>query len=323
MTSIVLSLGVSVGLVVCWSSGFIGTQLAAVADLPARTIFFWRFLIAAGLCVLVCRVRYRLGFPGMRWTVRAIGLELAAGSFSVGVFLLGVVWAIDAGVSAGITSLITALQPLLAALTMSVLAKERIGWLGWLGAMLAAIGVVISISGNVDGVGHAPLWAYGLPCLSAVSLTAGSILSAHRPSGLGLLERLALQLAAAAAVFLGAHLAYNPTWPALPQPSISVWYAIAWLVVLSSFGGYGFFIASLRLQGVNRTSILFYLTPPVTMVWAGLQFGETVPPSGWVGGSLTAIGVALSLRVLWVASMRPAVPGHATGPAQFANKREC
>ena len=56
------------------------------------------------------------------------------------------------------------------------------------------------------------------------------------------------------------------------------------LVVLSSFGGYGFFIACLRLQGVTLTSVLFYLTPPTTMLWVALQLGDRVSSAGVIGG---------------------------------------
>ncbi|MGN8198080.1 DMT family transporter [Salinisphaera sp. RV14] len=299
MRSIVLSIFVSLGLVVCWSSGFIGTQMAADASMPAPTIFFWRFLLAAGLCLLACVIRNLMGGRGTTTTRRAIARELAAGSFSVGGYLLGVVFAIDLGVGAGITALITALQPLLAALVMGVLVGERVGLLGWLGALLAAAGVSICVVGNIHGLGHAPLWAYALPCLSAASLTVGSMLSTYRPADLDLIQRLMWQLLAAAAMFGVASTLENGY---LPQPSqlleAETWRAILFLVVLSSFGGYGFFIACLRLQGVTPTSVLFYLTPPATMIWAKLQLGDCISVSEIAGGSIAAVGVLLALRVL-------------------------
>ncbi|RKQ97003.1 EamA-like transporter family protein [Kushneria sinocarnis] len=297
--AMLLSLVVSAGLVICWSSGFIGTRLASGVELPATTIFFWRFLLAAGICLLLLVGRTCLFGQRARLSLGGAGRELAAGSLSVGGYLLGVVFAIELGVSAGITSLITALQPLLAALVMSMMLGERIALLGWLGSLLAALGVVISVTGDMSGAGHAPVWAYALPILSAISLTAGSMLSTYRPAQLGLIERLMRQLLAAAVIFGIASVSQTGHLPGLPRTGPGVWQAILFLVVLSSFGGYGFFIASLRLQGVTATSVMFYLTPPCTMLWAALQLGERISTAGWLGGATVAIGVMLSLRVLW------------------------
>ena len=304
MSSRVLPVVASVGLIVCWSSGFIGTRMAADADLPATTIFFWRFLLAAALCALIGIAYRRLAGPGKPTTGPSVVCELVAGSFSVGGYLLGVVFAIDLGVSAGTTALITALQPLLAALMMGVLVGERIALLGWLGSLLAAVGVSISVGGDIHGVGSAPGWAYALPCLSAISLTVGSILSTYRPADLGLIQRLMWQLLAAAVMFAIASMCQTGHVPALPRFDAGVWQAIVFLVVLSSFGGYGFFIASLKLQGVNLTSVLFYLTPPTTMLWAAWQLGDRVPASGLAGGLTAGVGVALALGVLWQGTAR-------------------
>ncbi|MFC3103475.1 DMT family transporter [Salinisphaera aquimarina] len=309
MPSFVLPVFVSLGLVVCWSSGFIGTQMASDTAMPATVVFFWRFILAASLCALILVVRSRVFRHRLATTRQSIVRELAAGSFSVGGYLLGVVFAMDLGVGAGITALITALQPLLAALVMSVLVGERISLLGWFGASLAAVGVSVSVAGDIHGIGGAPLWAYALPCASAISLTVGSILSTYRPANLDLIQRLMWQLLAAAVLFGLAGMIKTNHLPALPRADLDVWRALVFLVVLSSFGGYGFFIACLRLQGVTLTSMLFYLTPPATMLWAAVQLGDGVSTSGIVGGLIAAVGVALALRaLLWPRSGRESSP---------------
>uniref|UniRef100_UPI0013D2E1BB DMT family transporter n=1 Tax=Arhodomonas sp. KWT TaxID=2679915 RepID=UPI0013D2E1BB len=292
----------------CWSSGFIGTRMATVVDLPPTAIFFWRFVIAVALCALILLARRMATARRAALTPRAVAAELVAGSFSVGGFLLGVVFATALGVSPGIVALITALQPLMTALVTSLRVGERIGAAGWAGVLVAVAGVAISVGGDMHGVGSAPVWAYSLPFGSAVCLTAGGLLSAYRPAvGFGLVDRLLWQLAAAAALFLLAHLVYQGGLPALPGAEAGDWRAIVWLVVLSSFGGYGFFIASLRCHGASLTAVLFYLTPPVTMVWTVLQFGDPVRPREWLGGVLAVAGVGVSL---WgMRRMRTVAPG--------------
>ena len=52
----------------------------------------------------------------------------------------------------------------------------------------------------------------------------------------------------------------------------------------------------LRQQGATRASTWIYLSPPVTMLWAWLMFGDRLGPSGVAGLVVTAVGVALVLR---------------------------
>jgi drug/metabolite transporter (DMT)-like permease len=80
-----------------------------------------------------------------------------------------------------------------------------------------------------------------------------------------------------------------------PPPVPEFWAAVAWVVVLASFGGYGSYLLVLRRHGAMRVSTLLYLTPPTTMAWAWLMFGE-VP--GWTaapGIALCTVGVGLAL----------------------------
>jgi len=67
-------------------------------------------------------------------------------------------------------------------------------------------------------------------------------------------------------------------------------------VVFSTFGGYGFYWLNLKLSGVARVSSLVYLTPPTTMVWAYLMFGEGIGPLAVVGLVICFGGVLLASR---------------------------
>lgn len=81
-------------------------------------------------------------------------------------------------------------------------------------------------------------------------------------------------------------------WPSAEPVTLA---AIAWLVVLSTLFGYGFFVASLRRLGVTTTSTLVYLTPPVTMAWAAFMFGETLGPNGMLGMGVAFAGVVVAM----------------------------
>jgi drug/metabolite transporter (DMT)-like permease len=104
---------------------------------------------------------------------------------------------------------------------------------------------------------------------------------------------LAMQCAASALLFA----ALAPFWGGLePAGGLHFWAAVAWFVVFATFGGYGFYWLNLKLSGVARVSSLIYLTPPTTMVWAYLMFGERIGPLAFVGLLICVGGVLLANR---------------------------
>lgn len=78
-----------------------------------------------------------------------------------------------------------------------------------------------------------------------------------------------------------------------PPASGSFWTAVVWLVVLSTFGGYGLYWLILRRSGVTKVNTLMFLMAPVTAVWGALMFGEPF-------GTQTVVGLALGLLAVAV-----------------------
>lgn len=285
------SLLVAVGFVVCWSSGFVGGRLATEAETPVLALFAWRFLLASLLVAMWWRL-YWTGMPTQRDVLR----ELAVGSLTMGGYLLGVILALEHGVSTGVTALITALQPLLAAALAGPWLGERLAARGWVGMAVATLGVMVYVLDDVEHGGGAPLWAYALPVGSVVAVTLGSLISVRGAAAMPIPATLTIQLLAATGIFTLAALIGGGG--ILPHPSADPLgiAAIGWLIVLSSIGGYGFFVASLRRFGVTLTSTLIYLTPAVTLLWAAAMFGERPSPQGIVGMGIALVGVSLAIH---------------------------
>lgn len=281
---------VALGFVVCWSSGFVGGRLALESAMPVLALFTWRFLLAC----LMTGIWWYASSPGLL-NRRELLQEFGVGSLTMGGYLLGVILAIQLGVSAGVTALIAALQPLLAAALAGPWLGEKLSRLGWAGMAVAAGGVVLCVLDDLGKGGDVLLWAYALPLFSVVSVTLGSLFSVNRKTALPMAPTLTLQLLAATLVFAVAAFIDGGgeiQWPTIEPVTLS---AMAWLIVLSSLGGYGFFVASLRRLGVTTTSTLVYLTPPVTLVWAAFMFGETPGPNGMLGMGVAIAGVALAM----------------------------
>jgi drug/metabolite transporter (DMT)-like permease len=109
-----------VGFVVMWSSGFIGAKLGT-QEASTPTFVVWRSLFAAGvLLAAVLLLRRRWLSPG------EVTVQAAVGFLSQGVYLSGVVGAVEFGVNTGTAALVAALQPLLAAALAGPVLGERV-----------------------------------------------------------------------------------------------------------------------------------------------------------------------------------------------------
>ncbi|MBB3230517.1 DMT family transporter [Halomonas stenophila] len=287
-------LAVAVGFVLCWSSGFVGSRLAVAVDTPVLSLYAWRFALATLLAGLwwALRATRRRG-PGL--SPRALAREALVGSLTVGAYLLAMLLAVEAGVSAGVAALIGALQPLAATTLAGWWLGERTRPAQWLGMSVATLGAGLSVLDDLQGVGGAPAWAYGLPLLAVAAVTLGSVLGVRRPAALGMEARLTSQLGAATVVFWLAAVARQGDWPAPPPLTPDTLTALAWLILLATFGGYGFFIESLRRFGVSHSAALVALTPAVTLGWTALLFGELPGGLGAAGMGLGLLGAGAAL----------------------------
>jgi drug/metabolite transporter (DMT)-like permease len=298
-----------VGFVVMWSSGFIGARLGT-PEASTPTLMAWRFLLAAGLLLVgVFLLQRRL--PGLR----EIAVQSVVGLLAQGVYLTGVVGAVEFGVTAGTSALVAALQPLLAAALAGPVLGERVSRQQWAGLAVGLVGVALVVGGDAEAGGDAPLWAYAMPFVGMAGLVAATLVERKENLQNSTLQAganghpkvgseegdaetpldvaLAMQCAASALLFA----ALAPFWGGLePAGGLHFWAAVAWFVVFATFGGYGFYWLNLKLSGVARVSSLIYLTPPTTMVWAYLMFGERIGTLAFVGLLICVGGVLLANR---------------------------
>ncbi|MEU2686371.1 DMT family transporter [Streptomyces hygroscopicus] len=273
----------SVGLVVMWSSGFIGAEFGT-REATADTLLMWRFVAAAAVLGGAWALLRRRRLP-----LRAVAEQTAIGALSQGGYLGGVVWAVGLGVPSGTTALIAALQPLAAGALAGRLLGETVSPRQWAGLAIGLGGVALVVQGDLSaGTASAPAWAYGLPFAAMAALLAASFLERKARAPLGPMDAVPLHCLVSAVLFTGVALAGGH---AAPPPSGTFWTAVAWTFLLSTVGGYGFYWLSLRRSGVTRTSALIYLTPPTTLVWAYAMFGDAPGWTALAGMAVCVIGV--------------------------------
>ena len=262
-----------------------GAELAARTSADPVTLLAWRFVVLAVVLVAVGAVVR--GGISRRWSAwrRQTGVAVLTQVIYLGLVFEGV----HQGVPGGTAALLAALQPLLVATVASPLLGEHTSRRQWIGLLVGMAGVVLVVSGDLHVAG-APGWAYLLPVGAMLSLAGGTVLSRRLAPPESLLETVTLQACVTAVAFV---LLAVGSGNATPPADADFWGAVVWLVILASLGGYGSYVLLAARRGATHVSALLYLTPPTTMLWVFLMFGEPVPLVGLAGLAVSGAGVLL------------------------------
>lgn len=281
-----LSIGLLSAMVLSWSSGFIGYRYASEYS-GVMLVTFWRFVLAALLLLpLVARSLSAIGW-------RAVGRHLLVGLFGIAGFIAAIASSIELGVAPGTSSLIANLLPLSIVLSAGLIPGQRTrGW-QWLGVGLCVAGMLVASAASLE-LSRASIWAYGLPVLAVMSLTAATIYQKKSaPVAVPALTALFIQICATLPVFAALAL-----WEGSLEPVIvsGFGWSVLWLVVFATLGGYGFYWLCLQRFSVQSVSGALFLTPPATMIWASVQFGDPLSIAALAGVGLTLLGLPFLRR---------------------------
>ena len=190
---------------------------------------------------------------------------------------------------AGASSLITALQPILAAVLGGWLLGERTNARQWIGLGLGMAGVALVVREKwvLDGVGAV---ATALSVLALVSISVGAVWQKRHCARIDLRTGAAIQFAAAMLVLAPVALLLESRqvrW------SADLVIALVWLVFALSLGAVFLLFWLIRHGAATRVASLMYLVPPCTAVIAWPLFGETYTASAAGGMSLAMLAVWL------------------------------
>lgn len=267
-----------------WSTGFIGAKLGLPYAEPL-TFLTLRFAIVVAL-MLPFALILRAPWPES-WG--AAGHIAVAGLLIHGVYLGAVFASIHQGVEAGVSALIVGVQPLLVAVAAGPLLGERVTRRQWLGLCLGMLGVTVVVW-NKLGLGIGTPFGMALSVLGLLGMTAGTLYQKRFCEGMDLRSGSVIQFAAAA-LATGALALLLETRSVVWSADFII--AMAWLVLVLSFGAITLLFILIRRGEASRVSSLFFLVPPSTAVIAWFLFGETLEPTAVIGMVLAMIGVAL------------------------------
>ncbi|WP_192254351.1 DMT family transporter [Mesorhizobium silamurunense] len=281
---------VAAALVVSWSSGFVGIRYAS-ENADVMLVLFWRTLLS-GLILLPFAL-----LIGPRIGARGLIRQMMFGVATMFLYLGGFALAIGQRVPTGLVALISDLVPLaIAALSQPVLGHGLTGR-QWSGTALGVTGVLI-VSLDSLSLGTAPVWAYALTVASMLVFALATVVQKRIGTiNMPIHQSLCIQCLTAAILF-----ALCAKWNGGLTPPLDgrFQFGIAWLVLFSTFLCYAVYYMSLRHYSAAQVSSAVYLSPPVTMLWAWLIFGEPLSTAMFIGLAVTLFGV-------WLASSRGAV----------------
>ena len=290
--------------VVVWGAGYLATKVG-LQFAPPFTFLSLRFAIGLLLVAPIAwMVRPRWPATPIEWLHVAV-----AGLLMHAVNLGGSHYAQYLGVSAGVTALVLALQPLVTAAAARPLVGERLVPMQWFGVLLGLAGVSLVVWHKVE-----------LNTMTALSLAAVLIALAAVTVGT-LYQRIlcpAVDLRAATVVQFAATLAAVAPLAFLIEGFTIQWTwqllaAIGFLVVFASIFAVNALHTLMRRGEATRVTSLLYLTPIIAVALELLMFG--IYPT-WVttlGIAVTCAGVALvALKLRNKSALREAeVPGAA------------
>jgi drug/metabolite transporter (DMT)-like permease len=274
--------------VAVWGSGYIASK-TGLQYAPPFTLLALRF--AAGIGVLVPLVFYWRASQPLRWpgSPRAWMHVIVAGLLMHAANLGASHYAQYLGMSAGVTALVLAAQPLVTAVIAAALMHERLRPAQWLGVFTGLAGVALVVWHKID-VRAITAGATAAVLIALTAITVGTLYQRAFCRSVDLRAASVVQFAATllvlaplAVVVEGAPVQFG--WPLVA--------AVGFLVVFSSILAVNALHTLMRRGEATRVTSLLYLTPIFAVALEWLLFA-VVPTDLTVAGIVvTCIGVAL------------------------------
>ena len=271
--------------ILIWSSGFV---VAKYGFEDADSLFFLAIrLLLAAVILFVLTAALRQPLTLSRTDLRA---SLAIGIALHGFYLAGVWYAIELGAPAGLSSVITSMQPIVVSLLAVHLLNEpltRRQLAGLIFGLLGVFLVVLPKLSNTDGFTSKSLLFL---ILALAGSTVATLLQKKIGHSIPLMIGTTYQFAIAGLGLLLISIGRGRTRFEITHTSF---WTMAWAVLVTSIAAVLLLLWLLNRGSAAKVSSLLYLVPPMAVLQAFLLFGETVTPLGVIGIVMTALGVAL------------------------------
>ena len=274
--------------IVIWSSGFVVAKYA-FADADALFFLAIRLLLAALILFLLTaalRQPIRLSRSELRASL-LIGIALH------GLYLAGVWYAIELGAPAGLSSVITSMQPIIVSLLAVRLLGEPLTRKQFGGLFFGLLGVFLVVLPKLSKADGFTAESLAFLFIALAGSTIATLLQKKIGHSIPLMIGTTYQFAIAGIGMLLISLVRGRTHFELTH---TTFWTMAWAVLVTSIAAVLLLLWLLNQGSAAKVSSLLYLVPPMAVLQAFILFGETVTPMGVLGIAMTALGVALVIR---------------------------
>ena len=273
---------------IIWSSGFVVAKYA-FADGDSLYFLALRLLLAA---VILFILTVALG-QSLVLTRSDIVATVLIGLSLHGLYLGGVWYAIELGAPAGLSSVITSLQPILVSLLAVRLLAEPLTKRQLLGLLFGLSGVVLVVLPKLTGADAFTAESLSLLVLALIGSTIATLLQKKIGHSIPLMIGTTYQFMVAGVVMLAISIARGRTRFELTHTSF---WTMTWAVLVTSIAAVLLLLWLLNNGSAAKVSSLLYLVPPMAVLQGYILFQEKVQAIGVVGIVLTALGVALVIQ---------------------------
>lgn len=274
--------------IVIWSSGFVVAKYA-FADADALFFLALRLLLAA-LILFLLTAALRQPFRLSRSDLRA---SLLIGIALHGLYLAGVWYAIELGAPAGLSSVITSMQPIIVSLLAVRLLGEPLTRKQFGGLFFGLLGVFLVVLPKLSKADGFTVESLAFLFIALAGSTIATLLQKKIGHSIPLMIGTTYQFAIAGIGMLLISLIRGRTHFELTH---TTFWTMAWAVLVTSIAAVLLLLWLLNQGSAAKVSSLLYLVPPMAVLQAFILFGETVTPMGVLGIAMTALGVALVIR---------------------------
>jgi len=273
--------------ILIWSSGFVVAKYA-FTDADALYFLSIRLLLATFILfslTLLLRQPVRLSredFLASLW----IGLALH------GAYLAGVWYAIELGAPAGLSSVVTSMQPVVVSVLAVRLLAEPLSRKQVVGLFTGLAGVIIVVLPKLAKADGFSTESLAFLFLALAGSTIATLLQKKIGHSIPLMIGTTYQFAIAGIVLLLISLIRGQTRFKFTQ---TTFWTMTWAVLVTSIAAVLLLLWLLKRGSAAKVSSLFYLIPPLAVLQALILFKERISMQGAIGIALTALGVALVL----------------------------
>jgi drug/metabolite transporter (DMT)-like permease len=272
--------------VAVWGAGYVATKIG-LQYAPPFTFLSLRFAFGL-LCLLPVVLLWKPRWPA---TGEELGHLVVAGLLMHAVQLGGSHYAQYLGMSAGVTSLIIACQPLVTAVVVSRWMGERLSPRQWLGAIIGLAGVALVVWHKID-IREITLGSLIGTLFALAGVTAATLYQRKFSPKADLKAAAFVQFAASLGVLVPLALVvegFPMSW------AWQMWLSIAFLVIFSSILGVSVLHFLMRHGEATRVASMMYLPPVFAVVLEAALFNVVPSALALLGIAVTCAGVAMTI----------------------------